>query len=276
MNTMLDSWRKTVRAELDTEVKAVREAVSEARQNVRDNGVGFSLDSLKENLTGNGNGNGGNGNGHANGSGLVGHRKADRPVWEEARPWHASHRLAILTALSLFFVVFVLFTLVGGHKAKTAKPGVLYPDRLGRKASDIEMHVGDTHAVGDIAVRVSRVDRSGDIELAPSKTNTDTDNPVKEAGDGKTWVEVAVDIKNVAKANRTVGVGAFRVETANGQLLKATNLPIEDRFVPSELVPGGTTSGTLLFEVPDETGDYLIFQPAVIGAGRVVVSLDDG
>jgi Domain of unknown function (DUF4352) len=272
MNTMLDNWRRTVRDELDTEVKTVREAVTEARQNVRDNGVGLSLESLRENL-GVG-GNGGNGDG---GVGQAPGRRArrERPVWEEARPWHARHRLAILTGLSMAFVVFGLLMLTGGHKADKAKPGVLYPDRLGRKASDVEMHVGDTHAVGDIALKVNSVDRSGDIELAPSKTNTEADNPVKEAGDGKTWVEVSVDIKNVAKANRTVGVGAFRVETANGQLLKSTNLPIEDRFVPSELVPGGTTSGTLLFEVPDETGDYLIFQPAVLGAARVVVSLDD-
>jgi hypothetical protein len=163
----------------------------------------------------------------------------------------------------------------GGSKSATGKAAVLHPNRLGHKSGDVEMRVGDTHAMAGIQITVDSVDRTGEIELPPTRAdNSDADSPVKEAAEGKTWLLVAVSLKNVAASNRSVGISPFRIETAKGQLVRASNMRIDDRLVAAELVPGGTTHGTVVFEVPDEEGDYLVFQPTAIGGGRIVVSVD--
>lgn len=131
----------------------------------------------------------------------------------------------------------------------------LYPDRPDRQDDDHEAELGDP-------VRLAGYTAT----LTGASTEDQFGDPV---------VVITVQVENRDDSAQTYNLFDWRIQTANGQVLDPTINLRDDDLGSGDLVPGGSVSGTIAFDVgPGEY--YVIYKPDPFNSARGVWGITVG
>ncbi|MBR2735112.1 MAG: DUF4352 domain-containing protein [Clostridia bacterium] len=128
-----------------------------------------------------------------------------------------------------------------------------------------EYKVGDTIAVNNQELTVTNVQRNYKPKYGSAK-------------DGQEYVKVTLKLEN--KSDQSIHIASsidtFKIQDSNGTIEgdHVEGWSMDDYFNASEIVPNGSKTGSLLFEVPkDDKNLTFIYEPKAFSDQRVKVKL---
>lgn len=167
----------------------------------------------------------------------------------------------ILIGIGVLFVVIVIIGMAsGGSSTEPTKVGENKSGNSQSQEQQKEYKVGDVVKLGEREFVVNSVRRSG-----PFNYNT--------PDAGKEYVIVNVTIRNLGKDEVSYNPYDFKMQDANGAQESTTFATLDDSLNSGTLAPNGKVSGSMPFEVLQDTNAKLIFQPTFWSEYRVVVDL---
>lgn len=179
-------------------------------------------------------------------------------------------RHKIMTAVLAFVVLSVIASAAGGSQSHngvssngqtTGEKQYRFADRSDKQKTDVEAVIGETATVGKVKLTVTSVDYKtslGQFETADS---------------GKTYAVVNLKLENTDTSTQPYNQLDFRMQTASGQVLDSTiSASVQNLLNSGDLVAGGTVTGAVVFELPQEAGhQYVIWKPSAFGSDRAII-----
>ena len=137
--------------------------------------------------------------------------------------------------------------------------------------SDSSKNENSVYKVGDV------IHFEGEeIKVTNVQRNYNTGNEYSKPASGKEFVKVTVTIKNTSNSNISVNPLEFKIQDSNGaqKSLASESYIIDDKFDSAELIPGGTKTGSIIFEVPkNDAGLKLIYEPNAFSGEQISIKL---
>ena len=115
-----------------------------------------------------------------------------------------------------------------------------------------------------------------EITLTNVQRNYNTGNEYSKPASGKEFVKVTVTIKNVSNSNISLSPFDFKIQDSNGsqESLAGESYSLDDQLNSAELIPQGTKTGSMIFEVPkDDAGLKLIYKPNAFNDKQIAINL---
>ncbi len=130
----------------------------------------------------------------------------------------------------------------------------------------------DEYNVGDT------IDFDGkEVTITKVKRNYSTGNQFFHPKSGNEYVKVYAKIVNTSENEASINSWDFKIQNSKGVISSCsiiTGDPAEDELSFSTLAPGGTTEGSVIFEVPkNDSGLKLIYNPSFFSSRRVTIKL---
>lgn len=180
--------------------------------------------------------------------------------------WFAKHK--VITVILAFVAIGIISSALGGSSSKTdgskgnsANKVYKFTDRADKQPTDVEVAVGEPATVGGVKMTLTAADRKtslSEFETAP---------------EGKQYLIVSVQLENTSDKTHPFNPFDFKVQTAGGQVLDPSFTSTGSDLKSGDLVAGGKTSGTIVMEVPVETGSqYVIWKPG-LESDRAIVKV---
>lgn len=172
-----------------------------------------------------------------------------------------------------WILIVVLIIGVGGAIASSEKD----PKKVGETATDTSTNnsttnkqdvfkVGDVVAIEDQEVSVVNVTR----DYQPT-------SDIFSPKDGKEYVKVDLKIHNTSSENGSYNALYWQIEPENGELIDYMNAAFaqaDDSLSSGELTPGGTKTGSIVYEIPQGSATLKMhFKPNIISGREAVIEL---
>lgn len=185
---------------------------------------------------------------------------------ETSKNWFARHK--VLTAFIILFAIFIIIpsskdgtTTNNSSKSSTTKT-YKFTDRADKQATDVEVAVGEPATVDGVKMTVLSADRKpslGQFDVAP---------------EGKQYLVLNVQLENVSDKTHPYNKFNFKIQTSSGQVLDVGFTSTTNDLQGGDLVAGGKAVGTIVLEVPVESGhQYVIWKPNGGKPDRAIVEV---
>lgn len=188
---------------------------------------------------------------------------------ETAKNWFVRHK--VWTALIILFV-FVAIAGSGNSnksgsstsgKPTTAKEKVYkFTDRADKQPTDLEIATGESATINGVKMTLVSAERKASL------SEYDT------ADSGKQYLVLNVQLENTSDKTQPFNALNFKVQTVSGQVIDTSFQTVSNPLNSGDLVAGGKVTGSVVIEVPVETGhQYLIWKPDAWKSDRAIVQL---
>lgn len=185
--------------------------------------------------------------------------------------WFARHK--VWTVILALIGIGVISSALGGgsSNSNSSKSGsssnssnkeYRFTDRADKQSTDVEVTVGEAASVDGVKMTVVSADRKNQL------------SDFEKAADGKQYLVVNVQLENTSDKTQAFNPFDFKIQTAGGQVLDSGLNTTGNALQSGDLVAGGKTSGSIVLEVPVESGhQYLIWKPNAFKSDRAVVQV---
>ena len=173
--------------------------------------------------------------------------------------------------LILFIVGMLSIACVGCGNSGSTKDASTTESNSDSTKSNSDSESKKEYKVGDVISFEGQ-----EITVTSVQRNYDSGNEYIKAKTGNEFVKVTVSVKNISNSKISVGPFEFKLQNSEGAQETTTGLTytIDDKFDSAELVPGGTRTGSLVFEAPkDDAGLKLIYNPSLFGDKKLEIKL---
>lgn len=187
---------------------------------------------------------------------------------EKSKNWFAKHK--VWTAIIVLFVLGFIISAAGdsnksssgGKATNSAAKGYKFTDRADKQSTDVEIVMGENATIDGVKMTPVSAERKASL------------SEYETAASGKQYLVVNVQLENTAKDTKPYNVFNFKVQTVSGQVIDAGFQSAGNPINSGDLVAGGKVAGSVVFEVPVETGhQYMIWKPGAWKADRAIVQL---
>ncbi len=187
---------------------------------------------------------------------------------EKSKNWFVRHKVwtAIIALVVLSFVVSVTAesnkSSSGGKATTSTTKSYKFTDRADKQSTDLEIAMGEYAVIN--GVKMTPVSAERKTSLSEYET----------AGSGKQYLILNVQLENTSKDTKPFNALNFKVQTVGGQVIDTSFQTAANPLNSGDLVAGGKVTGSVVVEVPVETGhQYLIWKPDAWKSDRAVVQL---
>lgn len=114
-----------------------------------------------------------------------------------------------------------------------------------------------------------------EIIIASVDKNYSPKNEYIKASDGKMFVKVNIQIKNISNDKISYNVLYWKIEDSTGDIYSYTIMAqADDSLNSGDLAAGGTKNGSIVFEVPaDDTKLKVHYQPSIWSDDEIIINL---
>lgn len=137
---------------------------------------------------------------------------------------------------------------------------------------EVNYSPGEVIKYGNEEVIITNVVK--DYTLTAADCSSDTVPSYKPAN-GNQYIKVTVNIKNVSSTTAALSSSEFKIQNSQGQLTSTAgpSYYLKDKFPTLSIVPGGTSTGSMVFEAPiNDTEVKLVYTP-IYGKGMLSIKL---
>lgn len=170
----------------------------------------------------------------------------------------------ILSILAIIIIVLWLFVIGAGSEAAAEQLANQTDNTVNNTEKEVKQYaLNEPATLGDGEVTVTKVEKS---------QGTKYDKPK----DGKEYIIVHVTIKNNGSKNLSYNPFYFKMQNSQGQQEDKTISMVDQdtALLSGELTPGGTVSGTIVFEEPvNDNNLILIYQDNVWSNNMIKIAM---
>ena len=115
-----------------------------------------------------------------------------------------------------------------------------------------------------------------EITITDVQRNYDTGNEYIKPKEGKEFIKISINLKNVSEKEISVSALEFNLQDSNGAIMSiaAPTYSLDDYFDSVKLISEGAKSGSVVFEAPkDDANLKLIYQPSFLSDKKLTIAL---
>lgn len=175
----------------------------------------------------------------------------------------------LISALMILFSISIAGC--GNKTEQTSSNSSAKTETETKENTDNKESSSNTYKVGD------KITFEGEeVTVVSVERNYNTGNQYQTPKDGEEFVKISINIKNVSNKNISVNPLEFKIQSSDGALESPNynTYSLDDQFESAELVPEGTRSGSIIFEVPkDDANLKLVYTPSILSAKSITIEL---